>query len=88
MRCLLWTDNEDFVVNQVLKLDKVVAVRLQMGDWAASTTVFVKFGDAEVHKECRLWEVVEVPESVGLTVLALHLTKCSLQITHPGQEGV
>ena len=37
-----------------LKLDKVAAVRLQMGDWEAFTIVFLKFRDVEVHRECHL----------------------------------
>ena len=65
------------------ELDEVAVKRLQMRDWAASTIVFLKFQDAEVRWEYRLWKVAEVPELVILAVLALHLTKCSLQITQP-----
>ena len=55
-----------------LQLCEVSVVRLQMQDWAASTIVFLKFQDVEIWRECRLWEVVEVLELVGLAVTALH----------------
>ena len=51
-----------------LKLDKVAAICLQVGDWVASTIVFIKFQDVEVHWECHLWKVAEVLELVGLAV--------------------
>ena len=78
-------DQQPFVSQ---KLSKVATVHLEMGDWVASTIVFFKFWDVEIHRECRLWEVVEVLELVGLAVPTLHLTKCSLQIIDPGKEGV
>ena len=62
----------------MLELDEVAAVCLQMRDWAASTIVLFKFRDAEVRRVYCLWKVAEVPKLVGLAVLALHLTKCSL----------
>ena len=61
----------------MLELDEVAAIRFQM------TIVLLKFQDAEVRREYRLWKVVEVLELIRLTVLTLHLTKSSLQITQP-----
>ena len=65
----------------MLELDEVATIRLQMSDCAASTILFLKFQDAEVRREYRLWKVGEVPELVRLAVLTLYLTKYSLQIT-------
>ena len=79
------TDQEPFVS---VELSKISAVDPQMQDGAAATVVLFEFRDAEVQRECGLWEVVEVPKLVGLAIPALHLTKCSLQITDLGKKGV
>ena len=66
---LKYADKEPFVS---LKLSKVPIVCLQMRDGAASTIVSFELRDAEFRRECGLWKVAEVPELVGLAVLALH----------------
>ena len=59
-----------------------------MGDGAALLVVLIEVQDVEVQWEYSLWKVAEILVLEGLPFATLHLTKCSLQVTHPVEEGV